>query len=86
MSQHDRPTFSAKIIPYLLNEPILAWWPYLGSKTLIINIPLKTVLVIFMQYSRLHTGDAGENAAEFTSICEHVTVAFPISSKPELQV
>ena len=37
-------------------------------------------------YSRLHTGAAGENAAEFTSTCEHDADTFPISSKPELQV
>ena len=39
-----------------------------------------------MQHSRLHTGAAGENAAEFTSTCVHVTDAFPMSSKPESQV
>ena len=36
-------------------------------------------------YSRLHTGGAGENAAELTSTCVHVTVVPPIGSKPELQ-
>ena len=39
-----------------------------------------------MQYSRLHTGAAEENVAEFTSTCMQVVDAFPISSKPELQV
>ena len=39
-----------------------------------------------MQYSRLQTGGAGENAAKFTSTCVHVVVTLPISSKPELQV
>ena len=39
-----------------------------------------------MQHSRLHTGAAGENAAEFTSTCVHVTDAFPMSSKPGSQV
>ena len=39
-----------------------------------------------MQHSRLHTGAAGVNAAEFTSTCVHVTDAFPMSSKPESQV
>ena len=37
-------------------------------------------------YSRLHTGAAGENTAELTSTCVHVADAFPISSKPKLQV
>ena len=37
-------------------------------------------------YSRLHTGGAGENAAEFPFTCVHVAVALPISSKPKLQV
>ena len=39
-----------------------------------------------MQYSRLHSGGAGENAAELASTCVHVAVALPISTKPELQV
>ena len=47
---------------------------------------LQTVLVIFMQYSRLHTGGAGKNVAEFTSTGVHVAIALPTSSKPELQV
>ena len=41
---------------------------------------------IFMQHSRLHTGAAGVNAAEFTSTCVHVMGAFPTSSKPGSQV
>ena len=39
-----------------------------------------------MQYSRLHSGAAGENAAGFVSTCVHVEVVLPISSKFELQV
>ena len=38
------------------------------------------------QYSRLHTGAAGKNAAEFTSTCVHITDVFPSSSKPGSQV
>ena len=38
------------------------------------------------RYSRLHTGAAGENAAELTSIGVHVADALPNNSKPELQV
>ena len=34
----------------------------------------------------MQSGDAGENAAEFTSTCVHVTDAFPMSSKPGSQV
>ena len=34
----------------------------------------------------MHTGAAGENAAEFTSTCVHIMDAFPISSKFKLQV
>ena len=37
-------------------------------------------------YSRLHTGGAGENAAELPFTCMHVKVTLPINSKPELQV
>ena len=37
-------------------------------------------------HSRLHTGGAGENAAEFPFTCRHVVIALPISSKPGLQV
>ena len=39
-----------------------------------------------MQHSRLHTGAAGENVAEFTSTCVHVTDAFPMTSKRGSQV
>ena len=39
-----------------------------------------------LMHSRLQDGGDGENAAEFGSICEHVVVASPINSKPELQV
>ena len=39
-----------------------------------------------MQHSRLHTGAAGINAAEFTCNCVHVMDAFPMSSKPGSQV
>ena len=46
----------------------------------------KHLLVIFTHHSRLHTGAAGENAAEFTSTCVHITDAFSISSKSKLQV
>ena len=41
----------------------------------------------FMKYSRLHSGGGtAGNAAEFTSICVHIVVESPISSKPVLQL
>ena len=46
---------------------------------------IRVVLLMIMQHSRLHTGAAEENVAEFRSICVHVVDTFPISSKPELQ-
>ena len=42
--------------------------------------------VIVMQYSHLHTGGVGENAAKFTFTSVHVVVALPMSSKPVLQM
>ena len=44
--------------------------------------------VIFMKYSRLHSGGGtAENVAEFPSTAAvHVVIGSPISSKPELQV
>ena len=47
---------------------------------------MQQVLVISIQYSRLHTGGSDENAAELASSCVHVAVALPTSSKPESQV
>ena len=43
--------------------------------------------MLFMKYSRLHCGGGtAVNSAEFTSICVHIVVKFPISSKPVLQL
>ena len=42
--------------------------------------------VMFIHYLRLHIGGPGENAALFTSICVHVAVALPTSSKPMSQL
>jgi hypothetical protein len=40
-----------------------------------------------MHYSRLQKGaSCGENIAKFTSTSVHVLVAFPINSKPDIQV
>ena len=44
------------------------------------------MVVTFMEHLRLHTGAAGENAAELASTGVHVADAFPINSKLELQV
>ena len=50
------------------------------------SVDIEPLLVTLMQYSRLHSGGAGENAAELASTCVHVAVVLPISTKPELQV
>ena len=49
---------------------------------------LDTVLVIFMMYSRLHSGGGTAGyVAEFPSAASvHVVVAIPISSNPGLQM
>ena len=49
---------------------------------------LYTVLVIFMKYSRLHSGGgtAGYVAESPSAANVHVVVGSPISSKPGLQV
>ena len=49
---------------------------------------LDTVLVIFMKYSRLHSGGGTDGyVAEFPSAAAvHVVLGFPISSKPGSQV
>ena len=60
----------------------------LHRKKYINNLSLHILGTIekFIHYLRLHTGGTGKNAVELTSICVHVAVALPTSSKPMLQL
>ena len=71
------------------------WWLF-STKHLLVELlrvtendtlPFQGVYAyIHSMYARLQDGGAGENTAEFESICVHVVVAPPINSKPGLQL